>query len=344
MKVTDRGSVSVTFSRPADIDRSALRPGDTVTARLVERLNRFEAVITIAGQRVTARFVNGVPLNTGIPLVLTAKTGNSYTFRMLSDSLPGALLDAVKNFIVNADTDPRLFSKIDAQGMNSLLSLNLIFTDPDTVETFNRRRGATALLNRMLAMGFRSADLVYLPYLLSRSPSANFLLTIIYSLTGRKPDFSGSTADEALNNIFEKTDILNSGDKSLLAGDLISMLTCPEADEKIYELAVYDDGCFRPAVVIQDGNAWFFSVDFSALGQVESVIKMVDEKISISIVFTDAERKIFFSENVSELESRLNESRVKIRGISLYSKDDLKSAISELKTVSESEGLFNVRV
>lgn len=345
-----------------------LKKGAEIPARIVKRHNSRIAILEIAGNRLRADFLKGVPGNNRLTLRLEDNSNNSYTFKLIDSISKNDLLSKIFEITVFKVEDidknnilyiNRFLNRYSGRNPTGIFELNNLLLSQVRKEK-KKGEGITHLLNRLLKRGMSKENLLNLAVILSgiRINSdiiSPFLLIFGFDQNyfekrgvGKQKRFE-EKIEEALSEINK---IINAKKKDDIVSALIDLIVKGngESDKTICgELAFFDNEEFRPINYMRNESSFLFSLELSNLGTIDILAKKISENISISI----------FSDNNDVLEA-LGESldllslRLKNAGLSgyensqisinLYNRRDILEKLIEINSNYFNISEFDIKV
>jgi hypothetical protein len=297
MKIDHINTLKITGNLAVKSALGAIPKGGKVEARVVERLDAGKAVVEIAGKRITAEFLRGVPGDARFDLVLESKRGNQFLFRLAGGGRTERLL---------AELDPYLLG--GAGRLRARLpELKGAFDGPGGLMALNRAlagaSGGTGsehlvyFLNILLKFGIKSERLAVFSYLIGRRKCINSerFSGIAYLLSGGDgaAEAGALLGDEGrLREWIEKFigDIREFVRDEEAHGPYRAMLESLAEDDaaaggpyRQYEIPFFDGEKFTRMQVLEDGACVICAVTLSKLGALEIVGREAGGAISLSI-------------------------------------------------------------
>jgi hypothetical protein len=289
-----------------------LQKGSELSARIVERVGKRDAVLEIGGRRVRAEFVRGLPPSESLVLKLENVSRGTYIFKIVDPYATEEFIGRLAELTIFDSGD---FSGSPIQALAAFLS-----KQPDGIFELNafllgllakientNDRIAT-VVNRLMRLGLTLDRALELSMVLS---DAGIGLKIILSLlavsghgggrAGRSPA-GDRDPDEIAGDIADTIEgIEDDGQREELIRDLARILAGLFREPAVYqrgELAFHHDGSFHTLRYIGGKKSWVFSIEFSNIGRVDILAKDMGSACHISI---------FCEKN--DVVSYLNESR-----------------------------------
>jgi hypothetical protein len=277
---------------------AGIRKGAEMPARIIERISGHEAILDVAGKRIHAEFLKGIPANTTIILKLDDIKNNSYFFKLVEE---GGTEAFVKQIMEMTIFDIDAIRKNILYGISGALSkhpagifeLNALLLGHYPKED-KKEDGLTRLLNHLLKLGISKQAVSDLSFLISGFNINAKSLRSLLLIHGFDKDrirrwISADTKEmmELVNSIVGEIDAIESSEqKEELIRQIAAYLKEPYARAGEYssgEFACYGDEELYPVRFAGRGNSWIFSVDFSAIGRIEILAKETDSGYALSI-------------------------------------------------------------
>jgi hypothetical protein len=277
---------------------AGIRKGSELSARIVERVRGNEAVLEIAGKRIHAEFLKGLPADAMITLKLDDVKNNSFFFKLVDEGGKEAFVRQIMEmtiFDIDAIRKNILFIIGGALSRHpaGIFELNALLLGHYQKEG-KKEDGLTRLLNHLLRLGIGKQAVSDLSFLISgitvNAKSLRALLLIPgFDKERLRKWASANTAEvmELVNSILGEIDAVEGAEqKESLILQIAAFLKDPCVRTGEYtsgEFTCYNNEELYPARFAGGGNSWIFSVDFSALGRVEILAKETDGGYSLSI-------------------------------------------------------------
>ncbi len=103
MKIERTQTLKIATSAAVKSALGAIPKGGRVEARVVERLPGNQAVIELAGKRITAEFLKGTPKGELLELVLESRRGSSFVFRLSGKDAAARFFAAIEPFLLGGE-------------------------------------------------------------------------------------------------------------------------------------------------------------------------------------------------------------------------------------------------
>jgi hypothetical protein len=236
----------------------------------------------MAGTRVRAEFLKGVPSEGAVTLRLEEAGRTSFLFKMVDPAAREELARLVMEFILPGRDGIRdaLIHELNAamaRNPAGILELNALLLGRNPKEL---DRGVARFLGHLLRLGASPAALADLSVILSGisgppAPLRALLRALGFEEAPRRgraasPQTALDGAQEAL--IGNIDGIEDPAERESVLRQLAALLSESGDDGKesrAGEFALYHDGAFHPVRYLEAGGSWIFSVEFSNIGMIE---------------------------------------------------------------------------
>jgi hypothetical protein len=300
-----------------------IQKGSELPARIIERIGGKEAILEIAGTRIRAEFMKGLPAGSSVTLKLSDVKNNTYMFSMVDPSGRDALTKQVQELTIFPFQQIRN-SLLHAVGTAlartpaGILELNALLLGIKP-KLLKEEDGIARILNRLLKGGVSRKTLSALSFLL---PGAGFdrdALRTFLSLLG--PDggmfntWTSAGKEAIASSIADMMrEIENLPDEGLrreIVGRLIAHFA--ETDEapsgyRSGEFAFWNGEEYSPVRYLGAGESWVFSVDFSNIGRTDLLAKKETTGYSVSVFSETEEASAALRESSGQLMKILADS------------------------------------
>ncbi len=282
-----------------------IKKGAEVQARVVERVGARDAVIEIGGRRIHAQFMKGVPAGGAVTLKLDAVSGDSYYFKLTPPETREGFIRQVMQMTV---FDPAVIRKKVLHDLGGALAkhpagifeLNALLLNRPLRDT--KDDGLSRFLNHLAKRGLDKSALADLSLLLSGMSARSHSLRSLLLVLGfgedriRRLAAGGTAAAGPMTDaILEEIGSIDDGEaKENVIRQLLEFLTggdMPREAVRSGEFTFIEGDGFHPARYCDAGDAWLFSVDFSAIGRLEIVARETDKELLVS-VFCDRDEAL----------------------------------------------------
>jgi len=314
MKVNDlRGTLSVSLKGNRDISDAVkkLKIGESVAARII-RSDGNEALLDIKGNRLRAEFLNGVPDRKVVDLVLTEKTAFNVVFRLAGkysgENVP-ALLSMMTLLTENEAKNISMHGlvKFITGGRPDLFEINLFLLG---IRKDEKKGGGQADLFSMLRQrGVPFTSLVYMNYLVSMNTPFMVIQYLLQNLIDkRKITHHHESAEEPADDILE---ILRDESDDVIKG-VIDLFSGGDNEKGLYREALIPvDDDFIKCEYIYYMNRFFCSIELSAIGRLDIIVKDYGEILNIVLLPEKDAAEIFLNEKKPELINILEQNNIK---------------------------------
>jgi len=290
------------------------RKGGDLAAKIVQRLGDNDAVIAIGKTRVRAAFTKGVPDRESFILRLERIDRGTVTFRMIDAAARAkALSQLLEMTLLKSADQHRLFASLGSAlspppagilELNARLLGYLPARPPD--------RNIARLLNHLLRLGVDRRAVDDLAYLLADTSAPFRVVLSLFQTSDRgtqekenKRDYlpNAKDATQHIASSIESIEDPSQRDECLATIlDLVRESTQPPSNTRPSEFAWHHEGEYRTVRFLASDIGLIISLEFSALGRIEILVREAREGIAIS-VFCDS------SDTLSALEESGNELR-----------------------------------
>lgn len=356
MKINRSNTIRIT-GRELKLPALNLKRGVRISARILERIGDREAILDVAGNRLRAEFLSGIPSRSRISLIFEGRDSSTLLFRIARDHDASSL--RLLDFSI---------FELDTLGRNELLAIRRYFKNGiEGIFNLNssifraltgkgeRGRSLTDLLNKLLKMGMHKDDLIFLSYIfLGNRGIIDILISLLL--------FMGLERD-ALYKRFRRygQDDLNA-DMEKLSERIESLLTDEEGIELFRELLFYvasgedrgsrgfsqfeipyfDSDGFKSVACIQTREGLVLSLELSGLGKLDILIKSLDSDLRISMFCEDEEALVELKSSVDDLKARLADVKKAVT-VDFYLSRDVMKKIIEINSPLVMNSIFDVR-
>ncbi len=348
MKIERFPSIAITAKNAAREVLKNLAVGGRASARVVERLDGQHAIIEIAGTRIRAEFLKGVPRGDSFLLVLADKKGSRYIFSLAPRDFIARHFQAVaRDFIVDdgrfAAPDLARLLRGRAGTLNGLYDLNrVLFGIPPERA---RDRSQTDLLNRLQKAGISRDNFNLFYYLFSQNTGINNnFLYYVMSLFGKGrslPEWARKLRDDenALSGMLDsmldevRGKIAGGALEKDLVGELLSLLSeSPRADADFAEgiMPLIDGDEWKPLRYLCRNKSLLCAFDLSGIGHVEILAKDFGDETRMMISMSDSGAAERMRKDVAELADGIKNIVEKKISMIIYNSGDVLNTIDEL--------------
>ena len=346
MKVNDSKAIlSISLKGDRSIYHAVknLKIGESVAAGIIKSEGR-EAILDIRGKRVRAEFLNGVPDRKVVELILTDKSASSVVFRLadknsgdnLSGTLPMLTLLSEKEL---QNISIHSLVKFITGGRPDLLELNLFLLG---LRKDDKKSGRADLFTLLKQRGASFNSLVYLNYLLSRN-TPFMVIQYLFPITGdnRKMNHHSVVTAEPDDELF---DIIGNEDNDLIKA-IIDLFSDNNNGKALYEEAFLPgDEEFIKCEYVYYENGFFCTLELSALGRLDIIIKDYDDTINIMLFSEKDDVLIYLNEKKENLENILEQNNIKNAIILVSDRKKMVDKISMWATEFYMKSGFDVKV
>ena len=347
MKITDQHlqSISVKQGRGTTDLFSDLRPGDRITAKIIQR-GSSTALLEFRGRRLTADFTAGVPQGGSVELILSEKSAERIAFTIAGKSVSDEFIKLLLSVSVlpeSASDNIALHNLIKflGNGRIDLFTLNLFLAG---IKREGREGKSQAeLFNYLLKKGISYSTLADLSMIFAGKGGASVLAAYYMfaeSGAGNLRRLREENLDDRLDDICRS---LIDEDEAFT--DILSMLIEDDNPDRGHgELALPEGEGFSRLRYIRHEGAFFFDMDFSAIGRVSALIKGDKNGTFITIFSGNDEIIDFFRERGDILKRNLELMNVKKPLIMLHNAKKMIDKLDVRSTDFYIKREFDVKV
>lgn len=347
MKITDQLVQSITIKHGRGISDifSDLRPGDKITAKIVSQSGN-SALLEFRGSKITADFLAGVPSGGSVELVLREKTPERIAFiiagKPVSDEFMKLLL-SISLLPKSGFDDLSLhnFMKFLGNGKIDLLNLNLFLTGIKKEEKDGKSQAE--LFNFLLKKGISYNTLADLSMIFAgKGGTAALAAYYMFAESGVKNlrRFREGNLEDVIDGICR-----NLADDEGAFTDILSFLIEDDSPGRGYgDIAVPEGEGFSRLRYIRHEGAFFFDMEFSAIGRVSALIKGDKSGTFISIFSDNDDIVDFFIDRGDILKSNLEMMNVKKPFIMVHNSKKMIDKLDVCRTDFYIKREFDVKV
>lgn len=339
-----------------------LKEGSRLSVKIIERINNNNAFLDIAGKKVNAEFLQGVPDSSKLFLVLDSKVKDTLFFRIADSSYNNNVIQELNEYAVfnNKDLNKSIYQlrRFLKDGINSIFAFNkslLRFTG-HTENKFNSR-SITNLFNLLLSKGANYENLLQIAALINagKNPAIMHFYNIMAAFLPNKytPEFNdiNKTAEEfdqfydllieSIND--ENKENVEENKKAI--SDIINIIIKDTGEEKSQygEIIFFDENKFKICGFIINENNIILSLNLSNLGDIDIIIKQQKTLYLISFFCTNNDSITKLKSGIGELESSISLYDNKKVHISFYNSTKALEKIIELISVIDLNYLIDVK-
>jgi len=313
-------SVTVTISGKTAVRSlfKGIREGAEIQARVVERVGSRDAIIEIAGRRIRAQFLKGVPAGGTMTLKLDAVSGESYYFRLAqTDAREAFIRQIMEMTIFDAGmirgSIMRALGAALAKHPAGLFELNALLLNRPHAD---KKDGLARFLDHLAQRGFDRASLADLSMLLSgvsvRSKHIQTLLFMLGFGEDRIRRLAAGKADgprSMINGILKEIQSIDGKEERDAAiRQMLTFLTEGEGTEEPYragEFAFPGESGFHSVRYLESGSSWLFRLDLSGIGRIEILAREMEREFPVSVFCENEEALALLKNGSGVLMSRI---------------------------------------
>lgn len=346
MKISDPHPLSITVRHGRGVSDlfSDLRPGDKITARIIKS-DGNTALLQFRGRRITADFISGVPPGGAVDLVLSEKTPDRISFTVAGRPVPDEFMKLLLSMsLLQAksleDFPLHNLMKFLGNGKIDLLSLNLFLAGIKRDEKGGK--SAAELFNSLLNKGISYSILSDLSLILAGRGGAALLAAYYSAANGGR--VSGGWRDEnPEDRVDDICGALSEDDEALTV--IIGLITGGERDGPLYgDIPLPDGESFSRLQYIKHQGAFFFDMEFSALGRISASVRGESDETFISIFSDNDDIIAFCRERTDILKRNLELVNVKKPCIMLHNSKKMIDKLEIWRTDFYIKREFDVRI
>ncbi|MDY6968669.1 MAG: hypothetical protein SVR08_08455 [Spirochaetota bacterium] len=326
--------------------------GKKISASIVEKIDNRYAILNIAGKRVKAEFLQGVPYGDKVNLVLERKSDQLFIFKIIDNFNNKDYIEQLFRFSVfNQDDFDRnsLFtlSRYLKDGVPNIFNFNSLFLKIYYKEQFVQN-DIVNLLNNLIKLGISKENLLFFSTFLSfiKGFNIDYLSSILISLgmdnyiisEYRKYFKDEKLLKEKLNKLLEDVNRLlvqkNEGHEYL--EKIIDILLPNDSSNKnnIFEgeIPYYINDEFRAIKYICYDKSFILLIQLTDLGIVEILFKDFSNFIRIDIFCTKETSLMALQNRIDLLYERLRSTINKKFNINLHNSQNIIEKIIEINS------------
>ena len=341
-----------------------LKEGSRLSVKITERINNNNAVLDIAGKKVNAEFLQGVPDSSKLFLILDSKVKDTLFFRIADSSYNNNVIQELNEYAVfnNKDLNKSIYElrRFLKDGINSVFAFNksLLRLTGHTENRYNNR-SITNLFNLLLSKGANYENLLLIADLINagKNPAIMRFYNIMTSFLPNKyiPEFNdvNKTAEEFDQFYDLLIESINDDNKEIVKenkkaiSDIINLIikdTGEEEKNNYGEIIFLEENKFKICCFIINENNIILSLNLSNLGDIDIIIKQQKTLYLISFFCTNNDSITKLISGIGELESSISLYDNKKVHISIYNSTKALEKIIELISVIDLNYLIDVKV
>ena len=338
-----------------------IRMGSKVTARVVEKINNQFAVLEIAGRRIKAEFLKGIPESSRINLILEKKSSDVFFFKLI-DSANNSNIEKILEYSIFDKKDIHKMGVFELarsikEGLSKVFDLNNLLMKI-IGDTTHQSMGSAILFNTLLKLKIKEENLILLSLLLcsGRGIKVDQLFSLLQILGFGNNHLSElkkilkdeNIIRERIDDILERiSEFSNKEEKRELIKALIDILLSNSnkiEDVHSGDIPYYDGSKFTSILYIFNNNAIIFSIDFSYLGVMDILIKENKSDLSIAI-FCEKDSTIDeFRKRIDSFHSTVKNSLNRDVHIYLHNSQKAVEKIIEINSLGISNSIMDIRI
>jgi hypothetical protein len=333
-----------------------LQKGSELTARIVERVGKRDAVLEIGGRRVRAEFVRGLPLSESLVLKLESISRGTYIFKIVDQHAAEEFIGRLAELTIFDAGDfsgspPHALAAFLSKQPNGIFELNAFLVGILAKNEKPNDRIAT-VVNRLMSLGLTLDRALDLSMLLSDAGVGLKIILSLLALAGQgggragKQPAKGRDPDEIAGDIADAIEgIEDEGRREEFIVDLVNILAGLSREPGVYqrgEIAFHRDGSFHPLRYMGGKKSWVFSIEFSVIGRVDILLKDVGPACHISIFCEKNDVVLSFKESCGPLLDSLGMINANIH-IDFYNMYNSLNKIVEIYSLHPLHSVFDMK-
>lgn len=356
MKIDRSNTIRIT-GRELKLPALNLKKGVRISARILERIGDKEAVLDVAGNRLRAEFLSGIPSRNRITLIFEGRDSSTLLFRMARDhdvsSLRGLFDFSIFDLDALGKNELLAIRRYLKNGIEGIFNLNSSLFRALTGKGL-RERSLTDLLNKLLKMGMHKDDLIFLTYIfLGNRGIIDILISLLlfmglegdalYKRFKRYSRQGDLIAD--MEKLSERIEALTDEEGIDLLRELLYYVVSgedPGKDFSQFEIPYFDSDGFKSIACIYTREGLVLSLELSGLGKLDILIKSLASDLKISIFCEDEEALVELRSSVDDLKARLADVK-KVVTVDFYISRDVIKKIIEINSPLVMNSIFDVR-
>ncbi|HNV46247.1 MAG TPA: hypothetical protein PLE73_06870 [Spirochaetota bacterium] len=340
--------------RPGQLSR--LQAGDLVWGKIVQRSGPRQALLDVAGTRVSAEFTSGVPREGRVLLVLTGHDGNALLFSRVKKDDPRYYRDLFHLTVFDASRIGKkelggILARL-RDGAGGLFELSASIARSRTGKENSASRPG-GLLRALAALGVRDADLPETAFLLASlrnrhlAAARALLRGIGYGGAGDAVSAppGGDSAIDAAGLLRPIEDALDrDGDAPRHLHDLLCAVLGDEDDALLEGEFAYEDDGPRAVRYCAGEDGCVVSIELSRLGPVEVLVRRDGSALRCIISCDTEEARAALAEGADELHTTLQQVMNTAVRVDIYKRSEIAQKIIEINALSTIHSVFDARV
>ncbi len=349
MKIEKNIAFRISDSKTAQSSFGRLKTGESVHARILERLNTTEAIIDFSGKRVRVEFLKGVPKSKSFLLILESREGGTFYFKIQERSDRSEIFARAADFSVFGldemkNVNISILQKSMKGGLSGIYAYNLLLIKELKKEGGDKNGRITNVIQNLLKMGLPREDAVFLTFILNSGKGLNyeqlFSLMMILRLAGgqdqknREKNNLTDNMNKKIQDIIKTINDIKSDEKKEIINQLIDQLTPSCGAEKSAfssgDILYIDDNESKAVKYILNNNSILISLELTDIGKLEVLIKN-DNLQCVITFFCENDKSANYLKNGSDLLiSRLKDVLHKNIQIFYYNSKEAAEKIIEI--------------
>jgi hypothetical protein len=358
MRIEHSDTIRIAAGPHRNSQFGALQKGDLVTGRIIERVNPRQAVIEIGGNRLTADFVNGVPREGRITLLMEGQDGQAFFFRRINRDDPRFYRDLFRLTIFDA-------GQVDKKNLSRILTglkkeAGGLFEVSEIIMRNGRGSGASVrpqgdFASLMRHFGLSGGDVSQAAFLVAtlRNQHLPFALTILRSLgfekavNGIMDHFSEDTVDDRITEVIQRVEdtLEKDGNGRERFREFLQYLFPAGGDDDAFagELPCQDDPSGPPIRYLVSLKGCVVSFSLTNIGPIEILLQDLPDEMRLAIACEDDEVKNALAVRINDLHGRISGIMNKAVVVDIYKRRDVLEKIIEIISSSTIHSVFDAR-
>jgi hypothetical protein len=354
MKIEPTNTIRIISKSGVPDQLRDVQKGAELPARIIDRLNRREAVLEIGGKRIHAEFRNGVPAGSMITLKLDDIKNNSLFFKIVDPGGREALARLLSDMAIDGpDAVQKQLSSALSRHPAGIFELNALLLGLHKTQD-KKDEGISRFLSFLLKLGVDKNVISDLSIILSgiRVDAKAFqsLLIIIgfdRERTGKWATGQTGSVEAMIEAIISSMEgIDDTGMKETALRQLLGLLTEAGTAPGEYvsgELPFFDGDESYPISFLGKNDTWVFSVNFSTIGGIEVLARTSSDGYQVSIFCKNGDALDALKGSAEELNKKLRRIDQGIH-INFYNTTQAINKIVEIYSYYSLNSVFDMRV
>ena len=307
MKVENTIRIEGALSRNRAL--TSLSPGDSVKVAILEKIDNVRAVVNLLGNRVTAKFSEGVPDKKTVLLTITGNSGGKLVFKQQ----PGPVeTSPLNSFLLGGKLPDQLFLRSIGTGVSDIFTFNRLLLQ---YQLKRRITDQKKVFNRLFSLGFTKKELSSLS--MSGFKKMPSLITHLYDLF-----VENNVSESEMEELETKIGDLNNEDFQMFLDSVF--------DESSASFLLNIDSTYRWFNVLFEEDYICISFEFEEAGLIQLVAKESLSEIRVSLFFESKDFRKKFLSAFENLDKMIRNGKKKIRLETLLLADSMMMVNKEI--------------